>query len=466
VTASGAVGCGFDPRRAHHSKPAVLLRNITFFLFVLTKSEHFPNSLDVKTPEKFPVQVKKGNSIVRIYRHENDGYPEFKLAYYLSGKRKFETFSDFARAKKRADNINNSVSDGNLEIHTLPKEEFILYKRATEALARIKIPIDQAAQDYAKAVERLQGVTVAEAVLFYLQKHPRNFQRVTTKEAVLKLIASKEKDGLSPEYVKDLEIRLRNFSEAINVNVSDLTADLINEFLRDGLEEMSGRSRNNYRTAIGTLLNYAEAQGWMPRDHIRLEHLARAKEAGFVIDIYTPKEMRTLLSCVMNDPAESLPGYNRRYAERRDEMLAFLVLGGFAGLRTKELVHQQWEDINIDRGHIRVSQVKGNTAQRRLVPISENLKEWLMICRKEQGVVCEYPRPWEALRRVAQRAGVALKHNALRHSFISYRVAVTQNVPQTSLEAGNSVGMIHKHYRELVTPEDAEAWFSTTPHSF
>ncbi len=36
-------------------------------------------------------------------------------------------------------------------------------------------------------------------------------------------------------------------------------------------------------------------------------------------------------------------------------------------------------------------------------------------------------------------------------------------MPQVSLEAGNSVKMINKHYRELVTPDEAKTWFGITP---
>ena len=60
-------------------------------------------------------------------------------------------------------------------------------------------------------------------------------------------------------------------------------------------------------------------------------------------------------------------------------------------------------------------------------------------------------------------APFAWKHNALRHSFISYRVAETQDVAKVSLEAGNSPQMIFKHYRELVQPKEAKAWFSIKP---
>ncbi len=53
----------------------------------------------------------------------------------------------------------------------------------------------------------------------------------------------------------------------------------------------------------------------------------------------------------------------------------------------------------------------------------------------------------------------------MRHSFISYRVAAVKNVAQGVLEAGNSPQMIFQHYRELVTPQDAKAWFAITPES-
>lgn len=58
---------------------------------------------------------------------------------------------------------------------------------------------------------------------------------------------------------------------------------------------------------------------------------------------------------------------------------------------------------------------------------------------------------------------VKWKHNGLRHSFISYRVAEIQNTNQVALEAGNSPAMIFQHYRELVRPAEAKKWFAITP---
>ncbi len=53
--------------------------------------------------------------------------------------------------------------------------------------------------------------------------------------------------------------------------------------------------------------------------------------------------------------------------------------------------------------------------------------------------------------------------NGLRHSYISYRLAVLHDTARVALEAGNSPEVIFAHYRELVTPEAAEAWFKVKP---
>jgi hypothetical protein len=60
-------------------------------------------------------------------------------------------------------------------------------------------------------------------------------------------------------------------------------------------------------------------------------------------------------------------------------------------------------------------------------------------------------------------ADIKWKRNALRHSFISYRLAQTQNKHQVAEEAGNSPRMIDSHCRELVTPEQAQEWFNVFP---
>lgn len=177
------------------------------------------------------------------------------------------------------------------------------------------------------------------------------------------------------------------------------------------------------------------------------------------MEIFTPSEMTRLLALA---PAKLVP---------------FLVLGGFAGLRTAEMERLDWSKVDVAGGYITVDASIAKTNSRRLVPIAPNLTAWLAGCRKERGPVVELANVVNALTRLVtamreaeaarggNTAGFRWKHNALRHSFCSYRLAEVKNAAQVSLEAGNSPQMIFQHYRELVTEKEAGAWFAITPES-
>ena len=67
----------------------------------------------------------------------------------------------------------------------------------------------------------------------------------------------------------------------------------------------------------------------------------------------------------------------------------------------------------------------------------------------EKGIDAQEPLKW--------------RQNALRHSFISYRLAVIQNENQVAMESGNSPVMIHKHYKQLVSSAVGAKWFGIRP---
>jgi hypothetical protein len=124
-----------------------------------------------------------------------------------------------------------------------------------------------------------------------------------------------------------------------------------------------------------------------------------------------------------------------------------------------------WADIERRPGFIEVAAHKAKTATRRIVPIPENLAHWLAVAPRTAERVWQHSKAWffEAMRNAAADAKIKWKQNALRHSFISYRLAEIQDVNRVALEAGNSPQMIFRHYRELTTPEQARTWFAIAP---
>lgn len=159
--------------------------------------------------------------------------------------------------------------------------------------------------------------------------------------------------------------------------------------------------------------------------------------------------------------------------------LPFLVIGGFAGLRSAEIERLEWTDVDLASGYIRVAAKKSKTGSRRLVPITDNLRAWLTLIAKPRGPVIELAnlpngiqRLVRSIRQSAAKGAeerpwppLVWKHNALRHSFCSYRLAIVKNAAQVALEAGNSPKMIFEHYRELVKEQDAHRWFNVLPES-
>jgi hypothetical protein len=118
--------------------------------------------------------------------------------------------------------------------------------------------------------------------------------------------------------------------------------------------------------------------------------------------------------------------------------------------------------VDLGRKIIELRAGQAKTASRRIVPITDNLAGWLAKIERNGPLVPDDGVFLKA-RRLAKSLGIPWPHNALRHSYISYRIAVVQSAAQVALEAGNSPAIIFKHYRELVTREAADQWFGIRP---
>jgi integrase len=144
-------------------------------------------------------------------------------------------------------------------------------------------------------------------------------------------------------------------------------------------------------------------------------------------------------------------------------MIPYLAIAAFCGLRAAEIQRLDWSEVHLTgpERFIEVTAGKAKTASRRTVPIPDNCALWLARYAKADGPVVKLARTDKQLFiYLAEKSGVPWKHNGLRHSFISYRLAVIKDVGQVSLEAGNSANMCFRHYRQLVRESEANDWFS------
>lgn len=402
-----------------------------------------------------PETVKVGNVTVPIYKRTRDkGKPTerivFDVADFTSGVRKFRGFSDRTKAVKEAEKLARQISSGDATAAMMRNNEAASYGRAMELIRPTGASLEVVASVYAKACEILGSDAIIEAAKFYKRHGADQLERKRVSEVVTELIALREKRTKkgkpgSARYIGDLRARLARFSESFAVDISTITKADVQRWL-DGLNS-APQTVKNFRTVLNTLFSYAESRGYIFKGSNPVEETETISSNGGAIEIYTSEEITKLLRAA---PKEFLP---------------FVALGAFAGLRTAEIERLEWSDVDIAGGFINIAADVAKTASRRLVPILPNLAAWLKDYADEGG------RVWNGnennlkdLRaETVKAAETAWKDNALRHSFISYRLADIQNTAQVALEAGNSAKTIFKHYRQLVKPAQGKEWFEIKP---
>ena len=323
----------------------------------------------------------------------------------------------------------------------------LIYQRAREAVAPLGLALDTAAIELAQTQKLLGDTSLAEAARFYLNHSARHIIPKTPAEIAQELIAQKRANGMSERYCDDLRYRCGRFARTFQCEIGSLTPALVQEFLNE--LNLSARSVNNFRKTLKTLFEFAKARKYLSKEIDLLEGISRQREHS-TIEIYTPQEMAALLGAASNTT------------------LLSIALRGFAGLRSAEIERLDWNQIRLGaEPHLIVNADQAKTRSRRLVPISDNLAAWLAPCLKESGPVWPHGHDYfyEAQRAVALKAQVKWKQNALRHSFISYRMAMVKDANQVALEAGNSPDIIFRNYLELVTQTQARNWFGIEPET-
>jgi integrase len=142
-------------------------------------------------------------------------------------------------------------------------------------------------------------------------------------------------------------------------------------------------------------------------------------------------------------------------------LVPYLAIGALAGLRQAEIMRLDWSEVGED--FIEVTAEKAKTRVRRLVPVKPNLEAWIKDARKKSGPVCSFGNVVNQLMKLSKAAKVTWKKNALRHSYISYRVAECSDVARVAEESGNSAAIIRSNYLERVKPAQAAEWFAIKP---
>ncbi len=399
-----------------------------------------------------PLAVSVGNVKVRIYQRQRPTVTGgtrtiYEVADYSAGSRRLRSFTDAGEARREAERIARLLAAGDATAARVSAKEIGSYARALEFLRPTGLAIEVAADNYRKAFEILGGDRILEAAKFFAARNPDSLPARTVADVVSELVTIKTERGASARYVEDLRARLGRFAKAFAVQIASVQPADVQGWL-DGLKA-SPQTVKNFRTVVSTLFTFAKRRGYILKGSNPAADTEQPKVNGGTPEIFTPSELSKLLASATPD------------------FLPALAICAFGGLRTAEVQRLVWGDVDLAGGFITVGADKAKTRTRRIVPILPALAAWLSPHARKTGQVWKGTAEKfnHAQQATAAAAGVAWRDNGLRHSFASYRLAATQSAAQVSLEMGNSPQVVFRHYRELVKPADAQAWFGVAPQT-
>jgi integrase len=395
-----------------------------------------------RTSQEKPLFEKAGNVTVPIYRTPSKGYEGFTVSWYEGGKRLRKFFAEIEQARCHARLVATKIENQDRQVLKLTPEDSRIYLDAIAKLRPLNITLDAAVREVVSAREIVGDYPLLQALKFWKVQNATAVPEKRVAEVVAELVRGLKQDGASNDHVGEMHRVLGKFAAAFHSNIGEVSPAAINEYLRD-LGTSAG-TRNVYRRKIVTLFNYARRVGYLQDRTTAATKTAKAKELGKDIQVYSTQNMAKLLE---NAPENLLP---------------FLVLCGFSGLRAAEAKRIDWAQIDFAQGTVCVSAKTSKTQARRYAPLPENAAAWLRPIARGNGKVVNVGTV-NALRRLGLKSGVTMIRNGLRHSFCSYRLAVTNNSNQTALEAGHSTNILFRHYRQLCTPQEAGKWFGIFP---
>ncbi|CAM3150564.1 tyrosine-type recombinase/integrase [Rariglobus hedericola] len=244
---------------------------------------------------------------------------------------------------------------------------------------------------------------------------------------------------------RDLKRLLKHFP---SVTVAELTAERLIGFFNLGKPKL--KTYNNRRGIVSTFLKFSFQRGWLsenPMTKVPSHRIRRKREA---ISTFSAAKAEKLMRHV-----ESLEG---------GRFVPYFALCLFAGirpcLRTGEILRLKPELVNLEAGIINITAEVSKVREPRKITIQPNLAAWLKAYPLDKFPII--PANLQHVRAKIAKA-FELSHDIMRHTFISMFVAKFRSIGEAAIQAGNSEAIIRKHYLDMKSQTEAEAFNAIMP---
>jgi len=308
------------------------------------------------------------------------------------------------------------------------------------------------------ALQRLDaaGVSLEDAVTWAVERR-RPTRSIWLQDAVQKWLDDADGRGLAKATLRKCRSVLLKFQRGReNADVSTLTTQEIEQWMRGA--GGSPATKSTYLAVLASFFNWG----------MKIGHCIENPCAGAAKAQAQPAEE---ISCMTPAQAFVLLDTARKHYP---EMLGFVSMGLFCGVRVAELSQMQANAVDLDQRVAIVGAAAAKARARRVVIISDNAAAWMKHWKRgDEGSLAPHNLidRWQRLR---IRAGWDLPwpRNLMRHTFASMHYAMHSNEQLLQAQMGHRGGgeILHQHYRavrmldgRLISPNVAADFWALSP---
>ncbi len=320
-------------------------------------------------------------------------------------------------------------------------------KKANHGIAALAMP-ESIRLEALTCSQRLAvaSATLTQATEYFLLHHKPTSEERLFKDVAAELLHRKIKAKKKKSYADGLGWTFGVFNRAFGERkISEIMPDEVEHWVWD--MDYAPATVRGYLRDVGQVFRYAVKRNYRSDNPCAL--IERPEDDDKPTAIFRAEQVANILAEAMIHPDL--------------ELVVPFALAFFAGLRSCEIEVLDWTEIHLERAFIEVTKGKSKTRQRRIVTIQPNLKAFLEVHRRLGGPVVP-PNWWNRRQEFGKRIGMRQwPRNVARHSFVSHHYQHMGNENLTAAEAGHSPQVLQEHYRELVSPDDARAYWMIFP---
>jgi len=302
-------------------------------------------------------------------------------------------------------------------------------------------------------LERLNTVngSLTDVVSFYLKHGTRNQTKKLT-EVVTEFLIEKQRIGRSPLYDRTMREYFGRFVKHVGPDkkIGDITRQEITDYVYGTNKDVGPVTKKNILTNLSVLFNFAVRDDYLETNPV--EKIIRPTIPFTKPHVLSPSDFGILL--------------RRCQKKKWFDRLTVFVLVGFCGIRVEEVSRLKWSNIDLTRNIVEVPASVAKKASFRNNPIPVNAREWLKLVEDRRRTGSIIGSNWRNLLRSTVRfSHIGYRKNCIRHSFCSYALASGWSLADVIayMGHGGSSSMVFTHYRNVVSKEDGEKWFTLTP---